>query len=104
VHSFDHRIIARLGAARPALPRGILMSSYPLEPIALMRAAGADTIWQDHRLIDAAMVNAVHRARGRLIAWTVNQPRDAVRLTGLGVDGLCGNYPDRLRATLKEIP
>jgi glycerophosphoryl diester phosphodiesterase len=48
------------------------------------------------------MVNAVHGAKGKLIAWTVNQPRDAVRLAGIGVDGLCGNYPDRLRATLKE--
>lgn len=103
VHSFDHRIIARLGAARPGLSRGILLSSYPLEPIALMRSAGADTIWQDHSLIDASIVNVVHGANGRLIAWTVNQPRDAARLARLGVDGLCGNYPDRLRATLKEM-
>jgi glycerophosphoryl diester phosphodiesterase len=102
IHSFDHRIIARLGAERPALPRGILMAAYPVDPVGLMRAAGADTIWQDFRLIDPAMVNAVHGAKGKLIAWTVNQPRDAVRLAGIGVDGLCGNYPDRLRATLKE--
>ena len=103
VHSFDHRIIARLGAQRPTLPRGILLSSYPLDPLALLRAAGADTIWQDHTLIDTAIVNTVHGARGKLIAWTVNQPRDAVRLARLGVDGLCGNYPDRLRAAVKEL-
>ncbi|HEV8124395.1 MAG TPA: glycerophosphodiester phosphodiesterase [Gemmatimonadales bacterium] len=103
VHGFDHRIIARLGALKPGLPRGILLSSYPLDPVALMRSAGAGTIWQDHGLLDAAMVSAVHGARGKLIAWTVNQPRDARALTRLGVDGLCGNYPDRLRAAVKEI-
>jgi glycerophosphoryl diester phosphodiesterase len=103
VHSFDHRIIARLGAQRPALRRGILLSAYPIDPIALMRGAGADTVWQDHHLIDAAMVRSVHGVGGQLIAWTVNQPRDATRLALLGVDGLCGNYPDRLRATMKEI-
>jgi len=103
VHGFDHRIIARLGALRPGLPRGILLSSYPLDPLALMRSAGADTIWQDHSLIDAAIVDVVHGARGKLIAWTVNQPRDARRLARLGVDGLCGNYPDRLRAAVKEV-
>lgn len=103
VHSFDHRIIARLGGLRSGLPRGILMSSYPLDPVSLMRSAGANTIWQDHSLIDATMVNTVHGAQGRLIAWTVNQPRDAAQLARLGVDGLCGNYPDRLRAAVKEI-
>lgn len=103
VHSFDHRIIARLGGRRPALSRGILLAAYPLDAVAMMKSAGADTIWQDHRLIDAAMVHAVHAAGGRLIAWTVNRPEDARRLTQLGVDGLCGNYPDRLRTTVKEM-
>ncbi len=101
VHSFDHRIIARLGTRRPGLDRGILLSSYPLDAVALLDAAGARTLWQDQRLIDRAIVDAVHARGYRLIAWTVNQPQDALRLAGLGVDGLCGNHPDRLRATLE---
>jgi glycerophosphoryl diester phosphodiesterase len=100
VHSFDHRIVARLGQRRPGLRRGILLSSYPLDPIPLLTAAGAGTLWQDHRLIDQAIVDAVHGAGHRIIAWTVNQVADARRLAGLGVDGLCGNYPDKLRAAL----
>ena len=102
VHSFDHRIIARLGNRRPDLPRGILLSSYPLDPIRLMTAAGARTLWQDHRLIDQSMVSAVHQAGYRIIAWTVNQSEDAVRLATLGVDGLCGNHPDKLRAIVDQ--
>lgn len=104
VHSFDHRIIARLGAQRPSLSRGILLASYPLDTIGLMKAAGADTLWQDQSLIDSAMVDAVHTAGGRIIAWTVNQDSDAIRLAGLGVDGLCGNHPDRLRAAVEQLP
>jgi glycerophosphoryl diester phosphodiesterase len=102
IHSFDHRIVARLGARRPALQRGILLSSYPLDPVALLTAAGAATLWQDQRLIDKAMVDAIHLAGHRIIAWTVNKPQDALRLAGLGVDGLCGNYPDKLRSTLRQ--
>jgi glycerophosphoryl diester phosphodiesterase len=103
VHSFDHRIVARLGTRRPKLNRGILLSSYPLDPIPLLTAAGATTLWQDQRLIDQAIVDAVHAAGNRIIAWTVNQPADAVRLTRLCVDGLCGNHPDRLRASVVQV-
>jgi glycerophosphoryl diester phosphodiesterase len=101
VHSFDHRIVARLGRKRPHLPRGILLSSYPLDPIPLLTAAGASTLWQDQRLIDKAIVDSVHAAGNRIIAWTVNQPQDATRLARLGVNGLCGNYPDKLRTSVE---
>lgn len=103
VHSFDHRIVARLGAGRPGLRRGILLSSYPLDPIPLLTAAGASTLWQDQRLIDKAIVDAVHSAGYSIIAWTVNKPQDAIRLAGLGVDGLCGNHPDKLRSSLQQL-
>ena len=103
VHSFDHRIVARLGERRPGLERGILLSSYPLDPIPLLTAAGANTLWQDQRLIDKAIVDAVHSAGHRIIAWTVNKPQDAIRLAGLGVDGVCGNHPDKLRSTIESL-
>lgn len=102
VHGFDHRIVARLGEKRPALRRGILLASYPLDPLGLMRAAGATMLWQDQGLIDAGMVNTMHRAGHQVIAWTVNHPAEARRLVRAGVDGLCTNYPDKLRAALEE--
>src|SRR5207245_184015 len=43
VHSFDHRIIRRLGLERPALPRGVLSSSYLVRPLAALEDAGATT-------------------------------------------------------------
>lgn len=102
VHSFDHRIVARLGTRRPTLKRGILLSSYPLDPIPLLTAAGATMLWQDQRLIDRAIVDAVHGAGNTIIAWTVNKAPDALRLAEMGVDGLCGNHPDKLRATITQ--
>jgi glycerophosphoryl diester phosphodiesterase len=96
VHSFDHRIIARLRAKRPGLSLGALSTSYPLDPVAQLRAAGADTLWQEWQLIDPPMVAQVHQAGCRVIAWTVNDQSAARNLAALGVDGLCGNYPERL--------
>lgn len=97
VHGFDHRIVARLGARNPALRRGILSASYPVDPVGPMAAAGANTLWQAWHLIDAELIAAVHRRGGELVAWTVNDSATADRLSALGVDALCGNFPERLR-------
>jgi glycerophosphoryl diester phosphodiesterase len=97
VHSFDHRIVRRLGARAPALRRGILLSAYVVNPDEVMRSAGATVLWQEWTQIDEALVNQVHDLGGEVIAWTVNETGDLERLARMGVDGLCGNYPDRIR-------
>lgn len=97
VHSFDHRIIARLGNRKPGLRRGVLSVSYPVDPVRQMRDAGARALWQEWRSIDPELVREVHRMGGEVIAWTVPDADAARRLADLGVDALCGNFPDRLR-------
>ena len=100
VHSFDHRIVYRLGEARPALRRGILLSAYLRDPIAEMQAVGATTLWQEWQQVDQELVTRVHDSGGAVIAWTVNEAGDLDRMVRLGVDGLCGNYPDRIRVAI----
>ncbi len=100
VHSFDHRIVRRLGEARPGLRRGVLLSAYLDDPVAAMRAVGATTLWQEWLQVDRDLIRRVHDSGGQVIAWTVNEIGDLERLARLGVDGLCGNYPDRIRVAL----
>jgi glycerophosphoryl diester phosphodiesterase len=100
IHSFDHRIVFRLGEKRPSLRRGILLSSYLRDPIAVMRAVGATTLWQEWQQVDQELVSRMHEAGYTIIAWTVNEPGDLDRMVRLGVDGLCGNYPDRIRVAI----
>lgn len=100
VHGFDHRIVHRLGKVRPKLRRGVLLASYLLDTPAVMRGAGADTLWMETHLIDADLVGVVHGAGGQIIAWTANETAEIERLIGLGVDGICGNFPDRIRTAL----
>lgn len=100
VHSFDHRIVRRLGAERPDLRRGILLSAYLEDPVAAMRAVGATTLWQEWQQVDRELVNRVHEAGCTIVAWTVNDIGDLERMARLGVDGLCGNYPDRIRVAI----
>jgi glycerophosphoryl diester phosphodiesterase len=100
VHSFDHRIVHRLGQARPSLRRGILLSAYLRDVVAVMRSVGACTLWQEWQQIDQELVTQVHEAGATVIAWTVNEIGDLDRMVRLGVDGLCGNYPDRIRVAI----
>ena len=100
VHSFDHRIVHRLGQERPALRRGILLSAYLRDAVSVMRSVGATTLWQEWQQVDQDLVNQVHQAGATVIAWTVNEIGDLDRMVRLGVDGLCGNYPDRIRVAI----
>jgi glycerophosphoryl diester phosphodiesterase len=100
VHSFDHRIVHRLGQARPSLRRGILLSAYLRDAVSVMQSVGATTLWQEWQQIDQELVTRVHEAGGSVIAWTVNEIGDLDRMVRLGVDGLCGNYPDRIRVAI----
>lgn len=96
VHGFDHRIVARLVGRRPGLSAGVLSTSYPLDPVAPVLAAGAHTLWQEWHLIDAALVERCRAAGVDVIAWTVNARPAAEALAAMGVRGLCGNWPEVL--------
>ncbi len=104
VHSFDHHLIRRLSRLRPGLSLGILLSARTLWPERMMDEAGASTLWQQQEGIDAGLVERVHDGGGKVIAWTVNTEADGARLAALRVDGLCGNYIDRLRAVAPGSP
>jgi len=89
VHSFDHEAIRRIRSVAAGVRGGILFDAPPADVVAAMRFADARDVWPREDLIDAAMVNAVHGAGGRVLAWTVNDPARGVKLAALGVDGLC---------------
>src|SRR5256884_696414 len=104
VHGFDHRIVKRLGLARPELPRGVLLASYPLRPLDALEDTGATVVWEDQSLIDGALVETLHGAGYGIYGWTVNEPDDMRRLLALGVDGLCTNVPDAARQIVDTRP
>lgn len=102
VHAFDHRVPSRVVATLPGTPTGILQASYLIDPVAAMAAAGSRDLWQYWELIDAPLVDVVHAAGGRVIAWTANDP-DVIRtLAAWGVDGICSDDLRVVRAALGE--
>lgn len=103
IHSFDHRLVRRVGQQNVGLIRGVLSGSYAIHPVAALKDTVATDLWQEQSLIDADLVNATHQAHARLIAWTVNEAHRMRQLAELGVDGLCTNFPDVCRATVDAL-
>ncbi len=89
VHAFDHRLIAAARALAPAVPRGVLEVSYPVEPLAAARAVDARDLWRQWELIDQSLIDLAHADGRRVVAWTVNDAVVMTRLANWGVDGLC---------------
>jgi len=96
VHSFDHRAVAQAHALDPRLSCGILLVSYLIDVTGAMRNAHARDVWQNHDYIDGPLVDAVHGAGGRVIAWTVNDVARARVLAKIGVDAICSDVPNEL--------
>ncbi len=52
--------------------------------------------------LDAAQVQEAHALGIQVLAWTVNEPRQMVRLIEMGVDGIVTDRPDLLREEMKR--
>ena len=91
VHSFDHRVAARVTSISPSIPTGILLDSYLIDPVSALRGASARDYWLQWSMIDRDLVRRIHDAGGRVIAWTVNEPGDVAVLAALGVDAICSD-------------
>jgi glycerophosphoryl diester phosphodiesterase len=104
VHAFDHRIPVGVRAVRPGTPIGLLSASYPLDVRGVLSWSDATAFWQHAGLIDEPLVVAVHEAGVRLFAWTVNSAPHARQLAAWGVDGICTDVPDLIRAAVATDP
>ena len=98
VHSFDHRIVTNVKKIFPAIRCGVLQVARHLDPVASLRATGAEDLWQNVEYIDEDMVGQAHAIGARVIAWTANDIAQWSFLRAIGVDGICTDRIGELTA------
>lgn len=68
----------------------------------MIKAAGG-AVWSPYfGDITRETVREAQQAGLKVVVWTVNEPRDIMRIIGFGVDGIISDYPDRLRRIAAE--
>jgi glycerophosphoryl diester phosphodiesterase len=93
--SFQPDALAAARAARPELPRALLLDS--LRDGWLDEALGLDcvAIVANHRVLDEQAIAEAHGRGLRVLSYTVNETEDADRLIAAGIDGLITDAVDR---------
>ena len=93
--SFQPDALAAARAAEPSLPRALLLDSLREGWLAEAQGLGCVAIVANFRVLDAAVIAQAHAAGLRVASYTVNEPADAQRLLGAGIDGLITDAVDR---------
>jgi len=79
----------------PALPRALLVDTAWSGWFEVAQSLGCVAVVTNHALMDAALVQRLHGAGLRALCYTVNDPSEARRLVGLGIDGIITDAVDR---------
>lgn len=93
--SFAPESLEGAQAARPELPRGLLLDTLWGGWLDTARRLGCVAIVCNHALWDATTVAQVHGAGLRALSYTVNDEWAAQRLIDLGTDGIITDRVDR---------
>ncbi|HWE62018.1 MAG TPA: glycerophosphodiester phosphodiesterase family protein [Chloroflexota bacterium] len=97
VSSFNGETVARLRAIDPMLCTGLLSDDRPEASLERACQLGANALHLEAGLITAPRLRQAHARGLGLLAWTVDDQVEMVRLVDLGVDAVVSNYPEQLR-------
>ncbi|NDV14254.1 glycerophosphodiester phosphodiesterase [Crenobacter caeni] len=92
--SFSPDALQAAAQAAPTLPRALLLEKWEDNAAAQAAALGVRALHLPWQALTPARAAALKDAGYALMAWTVNDPREAARLTALGVDMVCSDRPE----------
>jgi glycerophosphoryl diester phosphodiesterase len=93
--SFRPEALLGARASAPDLRRALLVDKPWAGWFETAQSLGCVAVVTNHDLMDAALVGQLHGAGLRALCYTVNDPSEAHRLLGLGIDGLITDAVDR---------
>lgn len=96
VSSFNHTELALFKKLLPVVRIGALTSTIPLDYAKFAEDLGAYSAHLYIEFINKAFVEDAKKRGLKVFVYTANDKDDISALKSLGVDGLFGNYPDRI--------
>jgi len=99
VSSFETELLVAVRDRCPDVPLAPISSDDPTGLLVAGERLGAWSIHLHARLATTTLVESAHAAGRRVLVFTVNEPEEARRLIGCGVDGIFSDWPGRMQAT-----
>lgn len=93
VISFHEEALLNAKKRFPTIPCGIVYSQPPGKIIDAKKS-GFELVLPRYPLATQKAVDLAHRLGIRVVAWTVNDEKWVLELSGRGVDGIASDYPD----------
>jgi glycerophosphoryl diester phosphodiesterase len=93
--SFSPEALQGARETAPQLPRALLLDTLREGWFEQARALGCVAVVTAFALMDADLIAQLHGAGLRALVYTVNDPTEARRLIGLGIDGIITDAVDR---------
>lgn len=93
--SFERAALEAARAAAPDLPRALLLEALNGAWLDDALALGCVAVVTAYPQIDAGTIARIHAAGLKALVYTVNDPAEARRLVGLGIDGIITDAVDR---------
>jgi len=101
VWTFQPDVVRKMRAVAPEIPCGQTWSARTPDVEQMLTTAllgNAQAVEPEHTLVDGALVRAARRSGLRIYTWTPDDPARIAELAGLGVDGICTNFPEHVAA------
>jgi len=95
VTSFVHQYIKELRTLLPIVKTGLLIRSELLGFSTLAEEADADFLIPYYELVNELVIEDAHSRGIKVMAYTVNENKEIMKLKNMGIDGIITNYPDR---------
>lgn len=98
--SFDHHILQQLHLLAPTMRLGALTASKPIHYAEFAEQLNAYSVNADVAFLDLNFVVDAKKRGLKVMAYTVDQPQELLKLRDWGVDAVFSNGPGKARAVL----
>ena len=103
ISSFNHFSVKRMKEICPDVKCGLLTESWLLDSGKYVKEAGMECFHPHYLSLSEAEVAQLKEKEITINTWTVNEKDDIREMIKKGVDGVIGNYPDRITEVRKEM-
>lgn len=102
ISSFNHFSVQRMKQLDPGITCGFLSETWILNTGEYVAKNGVECFHPIYRMLNPQITKDLKEHGIQINTWTINEEEDIEEMIRLEVDGIIGNYPDRVGRLLKR--